>query len=91
MRNAITFPGVVILVFLGYTYMTNWSLSAPDDICETDKSKIETLVAERNMRESDLKKSSVYHSAREGIEIPIGHNRYTAWDNMVSWGQWDVG
>lgn len=52
MKNAITFPGVVIVGFLCYTYATNWNLSAPDNICETDKAKVEVLVNERNERES---------------------------------------
>ncbi len=91
MRNAITFPWVVVVSFLIYAYATNMSLSAPDDVCETGTGKVTELVSMRNERESDFKKPSVYKNSREDIEIPLGKNRYTAWDNWVSFGPWDVG
>ena len=91
MRNAITFPGVLIVSFLIYSYITNMSLSAPDDICETSTGMVSELVSMRNDRERDFKKPSTYTDSREGIEIPLGKNRYTTWDNWISFGPWDVG
>lgn len=91
MRNAITFPGVLIVSFLIYSYITNMSLSAPDDICETSTGMVSELISKRNDRERDFKKPSIYTNSKEGIEIYLGKNRYTTWDNWISFGPWDIG
>ena len=91
MRNFITFPGVIIISFLIFASAANLYLSSPDNVCETDPTVVATLVAKRNIRESELTRPSIYENKNEKIKISLWMSRYTTWDNMISYGIWDVG